>query len=175
MKRTSMYAAFLLIAATVFGAPAMAQDKDEDASGQYGYGRCVHQNIPGLTEKQHDAISKLRTEHQKKAQLKRAEIAEKRARLNTLRLADNPDMAQINKTIDEIAVMRADLMKEREAHLQAIRSQLNEEQKAWFNARGNNRRGPGFCDGSGPRHRGGAGDGFGRGYHRFHRDFYTED
>jgi hypothetical protein len=51
-------------------------------------------------------------------------------------------MDKINSTIDEMADLRADLMKEREAHLQDVKSQLNDEQKAWFDSRPG--RGKGF-------------------------------
>lgn len=116
-----------------------------------GWGR-FHANIPNLTEDQKTQIDKLRMDHQKKVRLMHANLQEKRARLNVLRLADNPDMQQINKTIDEIAVYQADLMKEREAHRMAIRSQLNDEQKAWFESRPRGGRGP-RGDGMGPHGR----------------------
>ncbi|HLO92086.1 MAG TPA: periplasmic heavy metal sensor [Lentimicrobium sp.] len=94
----------------------------------------MHCNIPGLSEDQQSAINKLRIEHQKKARLIHATIKEKRAHLNTLRLAENIDMQQVNKTIDEIASLQADLMKERESHIQAVRSKLNNDQREWFDS-----------------------------------------
>lgn len=142
MKRKIMYAVLVHVVTLMFSISAFAQNENFSCS-----------NIPELSDEQQASIDKLRLQHQKAAQQKRAEISEKRARINTLRLADNPDMEQINKTIDEITVVRAELMKEREAHIQAIRSKLNDEQKVWFDSRGNKLKGQRFCAGNGPRNR----------------------
>jgi|GEM_PF-505591 len=91
--------------------------------------------IPGLTEEQKSAMEKLRTAHLKKAELTRAEIGEKEARLNTLRLADEPDVKAIDRTIDDISKLRGDLMKEREAQQREIRNLLTDDQKAMYDAR----------------------------------------
>lgn len=109
-------------------------DSDDDMWGGR-FGGPNHANIPNLTEDQKNQLDMLRVEHQKKARLMHANLQEKRARLNTLRLADNPDSQELNKTIDEMAGLHADLMKEREAHRMAVRSKLNDKQKSWFDSR----------------------------------------
>ncbi|MFH1119602.1 MAG: periplasmic heavy metal sensor [Bacteroidota bacterium] len=88
--------------------------------------------IPGLTEEQRTSMEKMWTAHLRKAELIRAEIREKEARMNTLRLADQPDDKAIDRTIDEISKFRGDLMKEREAHRREVRALLNDEQKVFF-------------------------------------------
>ncbi|MBW6491762.1 MAG: periplasmic heavy metal sensor [Lentimicrobium sp.] len=99
--------------------------------------------IPSLTEDQKTSIEKLRTAHLRKASLIRAEIGEKQARMNTLRLAEKQDVKAIDQTIDEISKLKGDLMKEREAHKREVRSLLNDEQKTVYDSR----QGRGFRDG----------------------------
>jgi Spy/CpxP family protein refolding chaperone len=132
-----------------------------------GYGWSVDKNgpecrIPGLSDEQKAEIEKLRTAHIRKANLIRAEIGEKEARLNTLRLAEKEDVKAIDKTIDEISKLRGDLMKERESHKREVRALLNEDQKAWFDARPGRGKGDGYGKGNGRGNR--AGYGGGRGY-----------
>lgn len=91
--------------------------------------------IPGLTDSQRETINKMRLEHQKTVKQMHAAIGEKRAHLNTLRLADKYNKSEVNATIDDIASLRADLMKANEAHRQSVRAELNDEQKAWFDSR----------------------------------------
>lgn len=162
MKKSVLLTALLVIAWTVGSISVLAQKDREvevekkvvivhdDETGPFS-------NIPDLSDAQRENIKKLQLEHQKKVRLIHATLKEKRAHLETLRLADKPDMQQINKTIDEIAGMQADLMKERESHRQAIRSKLNEEQKEWFDSKPMHRRGfgkQGPMEGFGPDHRG---------------------
>jgi Spy/CpxP family protein refolding chaperone len=139
--------ALLIISSISYGQNRRFNNRDNEPSNVNTYaeegasqGYCS--NIPNLTDEQQSALNKLRTNHLKKANLMRAQIQEKRAQLNTLRLSEKPDMDKINRTIDEVAELRADLMKEREAHLQAVKSQLNDDQKAWFDSRPG--RGKGF-------------------------------
>ena len=116
------------------------------------------EDIPGLSDEQKTSIEELRTAHFRKAELMRAEIGEKQARLRTLRLAEKQDEKAIDKAIDEISKLRGDIMKEREAHRRGIKALLNDEQKTWYDnncgrgyGRGRNddnikpgRRGPGM-------------------------------
>ena len=120
-----------------------------------------HGCIPGLTEEQRTSMEKMRTAHFRKAELIRAEIGEKEARMNTLRLAEQTDEKAIDRTIDEISKLKGDLMKEREAHHRAMKAVLTDEQKVFFddrpgrdrkrgdgsrrNGRGNQRGNPGQC------------------------------
>jgi Spy/CpxP family protein refolding chaperone len=101
--------------------------------------------IPGLTDEQQKSIEQLRVKHIRKADLIRASIGEKQARMNTLRLAEKPDDKAIDQTIDEISKLRGDLMKEREAHQREVKALLNDDQKVFYDARrGNGRNGKGY-------------------------------
>lgn len=127
------------------------------ANGQVFY-RC--NNIPNLTAEQQTKITALRTAHLKKMQNYRLQMAQKRVELQTLRVADKPDMNAINKTIDEISVIRTQMMKDREKHRQDVRNLLDQDQKVYFDSFNRGRacmgygmgrgfgRGGGFCRGA---------------------------
>ena len=117
-------------------------------------------NIPNLTVDQETKISELQTAHWKEMQNGRNQLGEKRARMQTLRSADNADMTSINKTIDEIGVIRTSMQKNREQHFQDVRNLLTADQKVYFD---NSNRGRGQGQGYGRGNGGGRGQGYGRG------------
>ncbi len=92
-----------------------------------------------LDDKQREEIKKIRTEQVKERTQTRNLLKEKRAKLEVLQTADKPDMKEINKVIDEIAVVQAKEMKAKAADRQKIRSLLTEEQRVYFDAQGTNR------------------------------------
>jgi hypothetical protein len=91
-------------------------------------------NIPGINDKQKEDISKLRIDLLKSIGGIKDQIMEKEARLRTLTHNDQPDTQAIDKLIDEIASLEANLRKNVEKARQQIRALLNEEQKLWFDA-----------------------------------------
>lgn len=99
--------------------------------------------ILDLTPEQDTKISELRTKHLKEVTPLRNELGEKRARLRTLQSADKPDLKEINKTIDEMAAIRANIQKKGAAHRAEVSSLLTDEQRVLFNARKGNRMGNG--------------------------------
>ncbi|MDA3945032.1 MAG: Spy/CpxP family protein refolding chaperone [Bacteroidetes bacterium] len=126
-----------------------------------GFGPGNHcMNIPDLTDDQQTKLEMMRTTQMKAMQDFRNQMGEKRARLQTLRTADKADMTAINKTIDEMSVIRTNMQKQREQHIQSVRNLLTEDQKVQFDSmkRGN---GQGF--GCGQRNGQGRGCGKGRG------------
>lgn len=105
--------------------------------------------IPDLTEEQKEQIKELRVDQMKKMTQLRNQLTEKRAALSTLQTQDNPNMEEINTTIEEMGQIRISMHKEQAAHHQEIRKLLTEEQKAYFDAhrmkkRGNHRN-KGMC------------------------------
>lgn len=92
------------------------------------------QKIPGLTEEQKTKMKDLRVAHMKEVTPIKNLLAEKKARLNTLTSAEKSDMNEINKTIDEIAKLKADMMKMRINHQMKVKALLTDEQKVFFNA-----------------------------------------
>lgn len=176
IKLTTLTAVLALVALISFdvsaqnfgrrNARASGQDNVQGPGMGYGRGDCAA-IIPDLTEDQEAKILKLRNEHFRKAEQKRAEIGEKQARLNTLRVAEVQDVKAIDKNIDELAALRADLMKAREAHRREVKALLTDDQKVWFDANAGQGRGRGFGNGNsgmrgnGKGMRGGQGQGRG--------------
>lgn len=97
--------------------------------------------IKGLTDDQKEKMNKLRTAKKKDMLQYRNQIAEKKARLKTLETADVADMNAINKTIEELGVIKTDMMKRKAAHKQEIRKLLNEEQRLEFDLRAGKEKG----------------------------------
>ncbi len=91
--------------------------------------------IPDLSDGQKDEIKKLRIEMNKETNSIHNQIAEKRARINTLQSQDKADMSAINKTIDEIAALQAQQMKAKANFHVKVRALLNDEQKVAFDSR----------------------------------------
>jgi len=126
----------VLIAALVisFGSNMYAQRPNQ---GPYNGKRNAPNEfaIPDLTQAQKDKIKELRTANMKETTQIKNQLQEKRARLNTLRTADKPNMNEIDKTIDEISALTAKLMKQREHFIQDVRKELTEEQRVTFDTR----------------------------------------
>ena len=81
-----------------------------------------------LSDDQKDAMLSLRTNHQKEIQLSQNLLNEKRAHLKTLLSAPDHDKKAINKTIDEMSSMKADMLKSRIANHEEMKSILTPEQ-----------------------------------------------
>jgi Spy/CpxP family protein refolding chaperone len=145
MKNLNLTVLAMVIAWLAFGMNVSAQnnvpdDKREhlslvplDKNARTPGNGCM--GIPGLSDEQRATIDKLRTEHFNKVSQLHAQLREQHEQLRSLRTADNPQTDEINSVIDKIAALRAELMKEREAHRQAIRAGLDADQKAWFDSR----------------------------------------
>lgn len=89
-----------------------------------------------LTPEQEQKINDLRVKHIKEITPLRNELNEKQAHLRTLESAEKPDMAAINKTIDEISAIKAKLMKARTAHRAEVSGLLTDDQRVIFNLHG---------------------------------------
>jgi Spy/CpxP family protein refolding chaperone len=96
--------------------------------------------IPDLTEDQQKKISDLKAAQQKAMVNFSNDLAIKKAELQKYRSADKPDMALINKTIDEIGKLRTEMEKKQVSHEMAVRDLLTEEQKTAFDLHAEYRR-----------------------------------
>lgn len=141
MKRLRFGTITMLIAAIVFLGSTQLQAQKGKNCDKTGQGQC---KIPNLTDDQAKQISGLKVSHQKEMLQFRNQMQEKRARLNTLRTADKPDMAAINKVVEEMGGLHTQMMKKREAHRQDVRKLLTEEQKVFFDSRPGRGQGHGF-------------------------------
>jgi Spy/CpxP family protein refolding chaperone len=88
-----------------------------------------------LTDDQQKKMDELRTSHLKEMTSFRNDLAIKEAELQKYKSADKPDVATINKTIDEMGKISTEMMKKKVAHQLAVQNLLTEEQKAIFNSR----------------------------------------
>lgn len=100
---------------------------------QDGARACI--NIPELTQEQEAKIQAIRAERINQTTAHRAKMDELRASQRKLRLAENPNMAEIDKVIDQMASLRARHMKANAAHHQSIREVLTPEQRVMFDSR----------------------------------------
>ncbi len=117
---------------------AQTKDVSKDAGPSAGScnkeGKCMA-GIPDLTDQQKQKIEDLCLANKKETTQIKNQMNEKQAHLKTLQGADKADMAAINKTIDEISGLKADLMKKCAATKQSIRELLNDKQKVAFDAK----------------------------------------
>ena len=86
-------------------------------------------DIPNLTEDQKAEIKKIKGEGHEKAEPQRKAMKELRSKLSALKMAENPDLQQINSLIDESAKMKAEMEKSRTASQLKVRSILTPEQR----------------------------------------------
>jgi Spy/CpxP family protein refolding chaperone len=85
-----------------------------------------------LTEDQKSKMADLRLALKKELLPLKNQLGEKQARMRTLETADKPDMGDINKLIDEIATIKANMAKKQAAHKQDIRKLLTDKQRIIF-------------------------------------------
>lgn len=97
--------------------------------------------IPNLSDEQKSKIEALLIPHQKQMQALHNKMGELKARHLTLETAEKADMKAINANIDEITKVQNQLMKAKAEHQQQIRNLLTDEQKLWFDQKGNRHKG----------------------------------
>ncbi len=136
---------FLISNSDILAQRGMGQKGTGQRGAGFANGQC---NLPNISKEQQAKISKLRTAHMKESQKTRNIMGEKRARLQTLQTADKVDMKAVNKTIDEIGVLRTEMHKKRATHRQSVRNLLTDEQKVVFDSK-RGRNGKGFGKGRG--------------------------
>jgi Spy/CpxP family protein refolding chaperone len=123
------------------GGPGMGQGM--------GQGSCM--NIPDLTDAQKTSLDKLRASHQKEMLQFRNEMGELKAKLQTLRTAESPNMTEINATVDKITALKNKQMKSKESHTQEVRKVLTPEQRVQFDLHQGKGKGKGMMGQGGGR------------------------
>lgn len=158
MKKWNFYAVFLFAVTLMVATGADALAQRGRGMPRRGGMEQIHSNIPDLTEEQREEITTLRTAHLKEMQTFRDQIDINRIEYRAMMRQENPDMSEINASIEERSDLRSSMEKAQAAHLQEVRALLTEEQRVWFDsARGT--AGPGMRQGvpGGRGARGGAG------------------
>lgn len=87
-----------------------------------------------FTEEQKESIKVLRLEAAKKVKPLKNELRELTAHQKTLTTAENADLKAINKNIDKMSDVKAELAKIQAAQHQQVRSLLSEEQLLKFDS-----------------------------------------
>jgi Spy/CpxP family protein refolding chaperone len=100
------------------------------------HGKHDGQGKMNLSEDQQKKIKEIRLKTAREIMPLRNQLAEKKARLHTISTVDKPDMNEINKTIDEMAALKAQIEKKRVASRMEVRSLLNDEQRLMFDMKG---------------------------------------
>lgn len=123
MKR--IFLSFAVAAAMMFGASGvMAQNQQpKDCNGK---GHCQEMK---LSDDQMKKIKEIRDNESAKTLQLDLQIKEKKAHLNTLRVADKADMGAINATVEEIGKLKIEREKIHEASIQEIRKNLTPQQR----------------------------------------------
>jgi Spy/CpxP family protein refolding chaperone len=81
-----------------------------------------------LSEDQQEKLSSMRLDHQKDMRYQQNLLGEKNASLKTLLSAPERDKVAIDKTIDDISLMKGELMKKQIANRDEMKSILSPEQ-----------------------------------------------
>lgn len=129
---SALFAGFFILQASA--QPFRGQDRGPKQSQEFR-GQSPLMNIPNLTDEQKEKIQSLGQEMRRNGINQNTQIKEKRARLQSLTTAENPDMAEINEIIEDIGALRTQLQKERVAFQMQVRDLLDEEQKLFFDSR----------------------------------------
>lgn len=145
MKKIQKLIPMLLVAFIMIGSQTVFA---QEAEHKCEKGECV-KGISDLTDVQKQKIDELCLSHKKEMTGIKNQMNEKRAHLKTLQAADKADMTAINKTIDEISALNADLMKKGAANKQSIRALLTDNQKVVFDANAGKHGGAGCSHGGG--------------------------
>lgn len=128
--------------------------------------------IPNLTDEQKAKIKDLRLATYKETKVFKNQLGELNARKRTLESADKADFKAIDANIDEIARVKASIMKARAHFKQQVRALLTDEQRLAFDMHSekhNFHRGHGFT----PGHEFGAVQPFEK--EEWHENFNTPD
>ncbi|NNF20899.1 MAG: periplasmic heavy metal sensor [Saprospiraceae bacterium] len=132
LKQITVMALIVLPIAAVMG---QGKGERQGERSQRRDGSRLEMMIPDLTGEQQENIKDLHLNMMKESLQIRNQLGENRAKMKTLRTADNPDMNAINKLIDESSVLQADLKKKMAANHQEVRKLLTEEQRVIFDSR----------------------------------------
>jgi len=136
-KKIKLLTAFFIACVMMFATTATyAQCQGQKQMGQQqitpekpGKGCC---GIKDLTPEQEKQMEALHQKMMKEVLPIKNQIAEKKAHLKTVSTGDNVDLVAVNKTIDELYALKAEIEKKKEALKQDVRKLLNDEQKLMF-------------------------------------------
>lgn len=131
MKNKWIRTATVLLFATSMIIGINAQPPGGKGMGPKGqaYGPAQGLKFLNLTEEQEEKLSSLRLEHYKEMKPLRAQMAELKARENTLMSQEEIDVKSVNELIDEKSGMMNKIQKMQLNHKLALRDILSDEQQ----------------------------------------------
>jgi Spy/CpxP family protein refolding chaperone len=139
MKKTNLISKLVLaiFITGLFTISSYAQEKScPNHEQQAKMGQCKGGSgfgfIKDLTPEQKKQIDVLKQKLIKESLPIKNQIEEKQAHLKTISTGDNVDMVAVNKTIDEIYALKAELQKKKMQFKQDVRKLLTEDQKLNF-------------------------------------------
>ncbi len=107
--------------------------KAQQGAGQDEKAACMKSpGMMNLTAEQEKQMQAIHQKHMKEVLPLKNLIAEKKAHLVTVSTGDNVDLVAVNKTIDELYALKADIAKKQAAMKQDIRKLLDDDQKLMF-------------------------------------------
>ncbi|HNZ42606.1 MAG TPA: periplasmic heavy metal sensor [Bacteroidales bacterium] len=120
--------------------------KAQQVANQDEQAGCMNrQGMMNLTPEQEKQMDAIHQKHMKEVLPLKNLIAEKKAHLVTISSGDNVDLVAVNKTIDEMYALKADIAKKQAAMKQEVRKILNDDQKLIFDMNHAKKKGMG-CD-----------------------------
>ena len=96
--------------------------------------------IPNLTEEQKEQMKTAKINLQRETLPIKNALAEKKARLQTLKTTEGSSAKDINKVIDEIGALQTKMMKARTAHQMEVKKFLTEEQRLFLDSHAGNKK-----------------------------------
>lgn len=144
MKKIILFTTALFLGFTVLSAQPNKMNKKPQRQGSefsqrnMGPGGMGVQNSNcrlDLTEEQQDQMKDLRMDHQKNVMTVKNEMGVLAAEQKVLMSGDDQNLNDINKKIDEMQVLRTDLLKMSAKHRLEVRNLLTDEQKVLFDSK----------------------------------------
>jgi Spy/CpxP family protein refolding chaperone len=124
----------LILSAVLLSSTAFAQRPGNQENRQEKYRQAAPKN-DFLTEDQKENLKNLRLETEKELKPLKNQLREAMAHQQTLTTADKADLSAINRNIDKMSELRAEMEKIKAKQHQAFRAQLTEEQLIQFDKR----------------------------------------
>ncbi len=154
MKLKLMMVLLIVMSGTFFNTTLFAQGPGSaQCQGNMGKGNGMKEGqkagccgISDLTAEQQKQIDALKLNLMKESMAIKNQIEEKKAHLITVSSGDNVDMTAVNKTIDELFALKADLVKKHQAFKQDVRKLLTADQKVVFDLNQAKKQGKGSKD-----------------------------
>ncbi len=128
-----------LLTLMIFSVSAMAQRGNPQGASFSGEPRGTCMNIPDLSEEQTEKIRALRLVHMEERTNYRNRVDQLRMEIRALTTGENRNPSRAEALTDELAAVKAEMMKSSLRHREQIRELLTKEQQVFFDSRQGNK------------------------------------